>query len=61
MNLPIYAVKDSIDSFATSKSDIQKDRIVMPHEKTRVKSEDIYPEDPVAAAKALEAAMAKGP
>ena len=43
-NLPIYAVKDSIDEFATKKTDIQKDREVQPLENARIKAEDIYPE-----------------
>ena len=43
-NLPIYAVEDSIDEFATKKTDIQKDREVQPMENSRVKAEDIYPE-----------------
>lgn len=44
-NLPIYAVNDSIDEFATKKTDIQKDREVQPLENARIKSEDIYPEE----------------
>lgn len=36
-NLPIYAVKDSIDEFATKKTDIQKDREVQPMENSRQK------------------------
>ena len=44
-NLPIYAVNDSIDEFATKKTDIQKDREVQPLENARVRTEDIYPEE----------------
>lgn len=44
-NLPIYAVKDSIDEFATKKTDIQKDREVQPLENARNRAEDIYPEE----------------
>lgn len=48
-NLPIYAVKESIDEFATKKTDIQKDREVQPMENARVRSEDVYPEEAGAA------------
>ena len=44
-NLPIFAVSDSIDEFATKKTDIQKDREVLPSDNSRVKTEDIYPEE----------------
>ena len=44
-NLPIYAVNDSIDEFATKKTDIQKNREVQPMENSRQTKEDIYPED----------------
>lgn len=48
-NLPVYAVSEAIDEFATKKTDIQKDREVQPMENSRVKAEDIYPEDASAA------------
>ena len=44
-NLPIYAVNDGIDEFATKKTDIQKNREVQPMENSRQTKEDIYPED----------------
>ena len=43
-NLPIYAVREGIEEFATKKTDIQKDKEVQPMENCRQKKEDIYPE-----------------
>ena len=38
-------MSDAIDEFATKKTDIQKDREVLPSDNSRVKTEDIYPEE----------------
>lgn len=50
VNLPIYAVREGIEEFATKKTDIQKDKEVQPMENCRQKKEDIYPESASAGA-----------
>ena len=49
VNLPVYAVPDKLKDFHTSKRDISEGNEIDPDEKFRVKSEDVYPEDPSAA------------
>ena len=47
--MPVYAVPDKLKDFHTSKRDISEGNEIDPDEKFRVKSEDVYPEDPSAA------------
>jgi len=44
--LPVYGVPDKLKDFHTSKRDISEGNEIDPEERFRLKSEDIYPEDP---------------
>ena len=46
VNLPVYGVPDKLKDYHTSKRDISEGNEVDPEERYRLKSEDIYPEDP---------------
>ena len=48
VNLPVYGVPDKLKDFHTSKRDISEGNEIDPEERFRIKSEDVYPEDPTA-------------